>query len=155
MIFFVSYNLKSEKTEDGFCYELEKGVNVILKAKEHKEFDSIEWVLYFENTTNKNSQLLSEISDADILLPLDIPPETKPGYMPKAGSLCVISMKGLVDGSNYWKKDALSASEFEFTPEWLEKGQRKKSFANFGARSSDTFMPFFDITQRIRDILPQ
>lgn len=146
--FLISDNLKCEKTEGGFCYELEKGVNITLKAAEYADFDAIEWVLNFENTNSENSKILSEISDCDLLLNLDIPPETKPGYMPKDGSLCVISMKGMVDGSNYWKKDALSASEFEFTPEWLEKGQRKKSFANFGARSSDTFMPFFDVTAK-------
>ncbi len=147
-VFYSSESLDAKNTKSGLLYTLPDGVKVTLKAKEYSEFDAVEWVLCFENTSLENSEILSEISDCDVLLPLDIPPETKPGYMPKDGSLCVISMKGMVDGSNYWKKDALSASEFEFTPEWLEKGQRKKSFANFGARSSDTFMPFFDVTAK-------
>ena len=106
----VSDRLKAEKADNGIMYSLPDGVKVTLKATEYKEFDAIEWVLNFENTNSENSKILSEISDCDVLLPLDIPPETKPGYMPKSGALCVISMKGLVDGSNYWKKDALSSS---------------------------------------------
>ena len=144
----VSDSLKAEKADNGIMYSLPDGVKVTLKATEYKEFDATEWVLYFENTSSENSRIISEIHDADILLPLSVPSESKPGYIPEDEALCVISMKGMVDGSNYWKNDALSASEFEFTREWLEKGQKKKTFANIGSRSSDGYMPFFDITAR-------
>ena len=38
--------------------ELESDVNVIKKIKEYKEYDAIEWVLYFENKSDKNSGII-------------------------------------------------------------------------------------------------
>ena len=127
--------------------ELESGVIVTQNIKEYKEYDAVEWVLYFENQSDKNSGIISDILDCDTLLPLEYPIDKNPGYMPKCGDACVITMNGMVEGRYYWENDKVSATEYGFNYEYLDKATNKtKSFANVGGRSSDGTMPFFDIT---------
>ena len=131
----------------GNLYELEKDVIVTMQRKEYSEYDAIEWVLYFENESEKNSGVISDILDCDTLLPLQFPENKRPGYMPKSGDACIIMMKGMVDGRYYWENDKVSATEYGFNYEYLDNAPNKtKSFANAGGRSSEGMMPFFDIT---------
>ena len=103
--------------------------------------------MYFENKSDKKSGIFSDISDCDTLLPLSIPQGKRPGYMPKSGDACVITMNGMVDGRYYWENDKVSASEYGFNYEYLDKVPNKtKSYANIGGRSSEGTMPFFDVT---------
>ena len=128
-------------------HKFENGVTVTICKHEYQEFDALEWVLYFENKTDKKSGIFSDISDCDVLLSLDMPREKRQGYMPKEGDACVITMDGTVPGWKYWENDKVSATEFGFTREYLDKSSNKtKSFSNIGGRSSDGYMPFFDVT---------
>ena len=101
-------------TSNSKIYELEENITVTMEISEYKEFDAIEWVLYFENKSSVNSGVISDINDCDVLLPLDMPAEPKSGYMPKVGDACVITMNGMVDGFNYWENDKVSAQEYQF-----------------------------------------
>lgn len=133
--------------ENNAVYELEKGVTVQVVCKEYKEYDAVEWVLWFENKGKHDSQIFSEICDCDSLLPLEIPDAPKSGYQPQLGNVCVISMKGMVDWEYYERNDKVSATEYSFDYEYLDKIPGcKKSFCNVGGRSSNGTMPFFDIT---------
>ncbi len=105
-----------------------------------------EWVLHFENTGKDNSGILSDIRDADLLLPFDNLEKAVPGYKPEEGFPAVITMKGMVPGDYYWENDKVSAEEYGFTTEYLGKSQREKTFGNVSGRSSDGMMPFFDVT---------
>lgn len=128
-------------------YELEKGITVKVVAKEYNEFDAFEWVLHFENQSDENSQIFSDINDCDTLLPLEFLPEPKSGYMPKDKDACVITMTGMVEGYHYWENDKVSATEYNFNREYLDKAPNKtKRFANICGRSSEGMMPFFDAT---------
>ena len=124
---------------------LDEGISVRLVKKEYPEYDAIEWVLYFENNSTENSGIFSDILDCDTLLPLSIPKPPAPGYMPKVGNVCVISMRGTVNGTYYWENDKTAATEFGFDFEYLDK-RKTRRFANVTARSSDGTMPFFDVT---------
>ena len=136
-------------TSNSKIYELEENITVTMEISEYKEFDAIEWVLYFENKSSVNSGVISDINDCDVLLPLDMPAEPKSGYMPKVGDACVITMNGMVDGFNYWENDKVSAQEYQFNYEYLDKAYKKrKTFANMGGRSSEGMMPFFDTTAK-------
>jgi len=135
------------EVEDKKVYSLDKGVNITVEKKEYKEFNALEWVVYFENTSNKNTDIFSNICDCDTMLPLKYLGETKAGYMPKSGNACVITMNGSVEGFNYWENDKVSATEYNFNYEYLDKISTK-SFANVNGRSSDKTMPFFDVTSR-------
>ena len=128
-------------------YELESGISVSVEAKSYKEYNAVEWVLWFENRSNNNSAIFSDILDCDTLLPLEYPEAKRPGYMPKKGNACVITMNGMVDGSYYWENDKISSTEYGFNYEYLDNAPNKtKCFANISGRSSDGMMPFFDVT---------
>ena len=145
--FSFKYNLKEFLLEGSRAYELENGVIVTPDIKEYKDFDALEWVLYFENKSDKKSRIFSDISDCDTLLPFSMPELKSPGYIPKVGDACVITMNGMVDGSYYWENDKISASEYCFNYEYLDKAPNKtKTFANVFGRSSEGMMPFFDVT---------
>lgn len=145
--FSLKYNEEAFLLECSKTHEFENGVTVTPEIKEYKEYDAIEWVLYFENKSDKDSGIFSEICDCDTLLPLELPECKRPGYMPKSGDACIITMNGMVDGNYYHDNDKVSASEYEFNYEYLDKAPDKtKSFANFGARSSEGMMPFLDAT---------
>lgn len=128
-------------------YELENGITVYAESKSYTEYDAIEWVLRFENQSSENSAIFSDISDSDTLLPLEYPEQKRPGYMPKEGDACVITMNGMVDGKYYWENDKISATEYGLNYEYLDKAPMKtKCFANVCGRSSEGMMPFFDVT---------
>ena len=134
------------EAKNGAVYELEDKVTVKVVSKDYSAYDAVEWVLYFRNQSNKDSQIFSDIRDCDTLLPLDCPPVPKAGHMPKPGNACVITMNGMVRGA-YGDNDKVSATEYNFNLEYLDKAPSfTKEFANIGGRSSDGMMPFFDVT---------
>lgn len=136
----MNYNCSSEGE-----YKLESDVTVKIQKNEYSKYDAIEWVLYFENSSGKNSGIFSDILDCDTLLPLKMPEIKAPGYRTTKGDACVITMNGMVDGNLYWENDKISATEYGLNYEYLDK-TTIKSFENIGGRSSNGMMPFFDVT---------
>lgn len=133
--------------ENNALYELEGGITIQAEARTYPKYDAVEWVLWFENKSDKNSAIFSDILDCDTLLPLEFPKPLNPGYMPKEGDACVITMNGAVEGKYYHENDKVSATEYGLNYEYLDKApQKTKSFANVGGRSSEGMMPFFDVT---------
>ena len=94
--FSLKYGDKLFKSEEqpyqitaiGRQYELDKGVTVTMVIREYPEYDAAEWVLYFENTSGKDSEILSDICDSDVCLELEEAPWPRGGYMPDKGNLC-------------------------------------------------------------------
>ncbi len=145
--FSFKYDEKEFLLESNQAYEIEKGIIVTPVIKEYNDLNAIEWVLYFENKSDKNSGIFSDIFDCDSLLPLKMPDIKRSGYMPKSGDACIITMNGMVDGRYYWENDKKSATEYCFNYEYLDKtANLTKSFANVGGLSSNGTMPFFDVT---------
>lgn len=127
----------------------DKQLSVSVEKVEYSEFDAYESLLWFENTGDSDSAVLSDINDCDMVFPFEIDKtKRKPwGYIPDKNDLCVISMNGMVEAERYWENAAECATEFTFNYDYLCKlPDGKKSFENRGGRSSDRFMPFFDIT---------
>lgn len=131
--------------QNGAVYELEQGVTVRVEKQDLPAYDAAEWVLYFRNQSDKNSQIFSDIQDCDTLFPLELPTPPRAGYRPVPGDACVITMTGMVAGRYYWENDKVSATEYSFNYEYLEKTSVKE-FANTNGLSSEGMMPFFDIT---------
>lgn len=132
---------------NGSVYTLERDITVVFEKKEYREYNAVEWVLWFENKSDKNSGIFSDISDCDTLLPLTYIREPKNGHKPERGDACVITMTGMVDGRFYWENDKESAKEYGFNYEYLDKARGfTKKFANINGRSSEGMMPFFDVT---------
>ena len=135
--------------QDGAVYEPEKDIRVSVVKKDYPAFDAEEWVLYFENNSDCNSGIFSDIWDCDTLLPFEDQSKPRNGYRPVEGDSCVITMNGTVDGRYYWENDKVSATEYNFQYEYLDKAREQtKQFANVGGRSSDGTMPFFDVTSK-------
>lgn len=133
-------------TAEGIEYQLDPGVTITMKATEYEKYDAVEWVLWFENKSEANSGIFTDINDCDTVLPLHIPEPPRPGFMPKHGNVCIIAQKGMVDGQNYHESDRVSSTEFNLLYEYLDKrGDRSKSFCNEGTRSSEGMMPFFEV----------
>lgn len=143
--FSFKYNDIVCNADSNFSSVLDDGVCVRLEKKDYPEYNAVEWVLYFENNSDKNSGIFSDILDCDTLLPLNIPTPPRPGYMPTEGNVCVISMRGTVNGTYYWENNKTAATEFGFDYEYLDK-RKTRRFANTTGRSSDGTMPFFDVT---------
>ena len=95
--------------ENNAVYELEKDITVEVVCKNYPDFNASYWMLYFENKSNSNSQMVSDIFDCDSLLPLTFPRDSKPGYKLVKGDACVITMNGMVAGRYYGDNDAVSA----------------------------------------------
>lgn len=126
-------------------YELEKGVTVEVVCNNYPEFNATYWTLYFENKSGKKSEIISDIWDCNTLLPLTYPREPRQGFKPIKGDVCVITMTGMVEGGYYWQNDKVSATEYNFNREYLDKEPTKR-FSNICCRSSEGMMPFFDVT---------
>ena len=94
---FKSEEQPYEVTAAGRRYELDKDVTVTMVINEYPEYHAAEWVLYFENTSGKDSKILSEICDADVSIKMEESPWPRGGYMPDKGNLCVTSMNGMVE----------------------------------------------------------
>ncbi len=144
-----SFNYNGERKEffDAGTFTLDDTLTVTAVRREFSEYNAADWVLWFENTGDKNSGIISDISDCDILLPLNIPPKKPLGYMPKItdGDACVISMNGSVPGHYYSDNDKISATEFGLNYNFFYHS-KSKAFEPDGGYSSDSVMPFFDVT---------
>ena len=119
-------------------------LTVTLQAKEYEAYNAAEWVLYFENKSNRNSGLISDIWDCDVTYDLGEIPEKRNGYMAKPGNIFVKTMNGMVPGEYYWENDKVSSEEYQFNDIYLHNGRTRK-FQNICARSSEGMMPFFTL----------
>lgn len=131
--------------------KIDNQFSVTATKVEYNEYDAFESLLWFENNGESNSLVVSDINDCDMIMPFEIDPaKRKPwGYIPDKEDICVISMNGMVEAERYWENAAVSATEFTFNYDYLCKmPDGRKSFKNRGGRSSDEFMPFFDVTVR-------
>ena len=145
-----SFNYAGRKiTHKDLHNEKIENLTVTVKTKKYEEYDAEEWVLWFENTGNSNTEIISDICDCDTVFPFEIDKSQRKtwGYIPDKSDLCVISMNGMVESDRYWENAAECRSEFAFNYDYLCKmPDGTKSFANRGGRSSDKYMPFFDVT---------
>ena len=126
-----------------------ENLTVTVKTKKYEEYDAEEWVLWFENTGDTNTKIISDICDCDTVFPFEIDKSQRKtwGYIPDKSDLCVISMNGMVESDRYWENSAECHLEFAFNYDYLCKlPNGTKAFANRGGRSSDKYMPFFDVT---------
>ena len=130
-----------------YIYDIDDRLAVTAHLTEYPESDACRWVLTFENRGTQNTAVIADILDCDALLPLDVPPSPRAGFMPKPGNLCVLSMTGCDSSPNYSRNDRGSANEFGQEVHYLDRyPHRSVRLENDGARSSDGVMPFFDVT---------
>lgn len=149
MDFSFNYGGKSITYKDLKDGVIDKNLSVTVKTHKYNEFDAIEWVLWFENSGEKDSKIISDINDCDMILPFDIDrADRRSMYIPKKTDLCVVSMNGMVESDRYWENARECFDEYTFNYDYLYKlPHSTKKFANRGGRSSDKYVPIFDVTQ--------
>ena len=143
----VDFNANSNhtSTDNGLVYAVDNDVTVTLKQTYYENFNALEWVLYFENKSDKNSKVFSDILDSNTLLDLTMTEKRRPGFMPKEEDVNVISMNGMVGGWYYHEDDRVSSTEYNFHREYLDKLTNVRKYQNTNGRSSEGTMPFFDV----------
>jgi len=110
--------------------------------KYYRKYKAYEWVTYFENTSDKESRILSNICDCDAAFVLDEDTQITPGFVAGKNAPNVIT----VEGAN------LTHTEFCTQKHYMIDGQTK-IFSCIGGRSSSGLAPFFDINQNDKGIL--
>lgn len=127
-------------------------LTVTYKTSDYPEYNAFYGLLYFENPSDKNSGILSDINDFDSDCDLGEIPESKSGYRPEENNVFVESMNGMVSGSYYWENDKESAKEYQFSDIYLSNGVNR-GFSNVCGRSSDGTMPFFNLKYKNRGLI--
>ncbi|MBE7044394.1 MAG: hypothetical protein E7397_02610 [Ruminococcaceae bacterium] len=130
---------------DGIC-RVDDALTVQLVRKDYPELCACEWVLYFENPSNHNSKILSQICDCDICLSLPKVDLPKSGYMPAKDGTCITQMKGCIPGFFYQSDNPNSATEFSPMESYLNREGQTITAKNIGHRSSDALAPFFKVS---------
>ncbi|MBE6761579.1 MAG: hypothetical protein E7551_04765 [Ruminococcaceae bacterium] len=135
------------KTENGntltTIYSLSTGLKITNVLTKHG--DAYEWVNYFENTSDTDSEIISDLWDCAVQLPLPYEEPYKPSaYLPDIKDMTLIYNPC---GSNHIYNEFTSDAE---TTVWnRKKGEirvgQTKSYAPLRGRSSYGIAPFFNI----------
>ena len=87
-------------------------IKAVINKKVYDEFDAVEWYVTYENTSNVNSKILSQIKDCDILLKLPEYHRESPTLRITEEAPKVMWMQGNLEGEAYSFDDERSAQEF-------------------------------------------
>lgn len=143
-VFQKSVEIREREKDQRYCitWKQEDGLQVMQTITEYREFGAVHWVLEFENKGTTDSGLISQVRDCDQEFALPDDPKKIPGYETPDGTAKVYFLKG-----STWERDEFRAVPRELTPGIAQQ------CACLGGRSSDTWVPFFDINQGERGYL--
>ncbi len=135
-------------TEDGntltTVFDFEGGLRVTNIAKKIPQFDAYEWVNWLENVSDSDTDIISELWDADVTIPWAHEENRKrtPWRPVKSRDMMIYSTAGSSSGPN----------DFAEYSRFIYPGDIQKYACN-GGRSSDGFAPFFNVHQKGRGII--
>ncbi len=141
---------ESEKTTE---YRTADGLKFTHVLKQYPEYDAIEWVTFFENTSDTPSKTLSRIYDCDADIPFEHD-ENLPwcAYIPESDKdLKIYSPQGsLWDKKEFYcDEDALVNNRYL---NHLYPGD-SKTYKTSGGRSSQAVAPFFNLHRQGKGIV--
>ncbi len=144
-----TYNLKSKETDNGnektFEYQTDDGLVFTHILKYYDKFDTVEWVTFFENISDKPSKILSKIHDCDIEIPFDYDEDLKwCAYIPESDK----DMKIYNPQGSIWDKKEFYCDVDAFAENrYLNHiyPHQTKTYKTSGGRSSQALAPFFNI----------
>lgn len=144
------YSTEVETTDDMIVtkYKFKNGLVVTNEAKIHDKFGAYEWVNYWENTSDRPTEIISELWDCDAELPLEHEDNRKwnSAYYPDNATTTKICAPS---GSKWEKKEFYcDMNELRDTRmvTHIFPGESKK-YATSGGRSSVEHAPFFRISK--------
>ncbi len=136
---------KNGEIETVYC--LENGLTVTNVLKKMEDFGAYEWVTYFENTGDKNTLSLTEIQDADILLPLperEIRRATPWRPDPEKDTFVLNPIGSPADEKDFYTDFDEGGHSFR---NFIFPEKPPKKYACIGGRSSNGCAPFFHIRE--------
>ncbi len=127
-------NVKKYENTYIFCGELK----VTEYIDFYNEYDSVKWVLYFENIANHETSVIENLVDCQVLFPVNKNYKpSKPGHR-MLDEDCAKVFRTV--GSN-WARD-----EYRAVPEFCRPDQTLK-YSCSGGRSAQGLAPYFDINR--------
>lgn len=137
-------NEKSIKT----VYTFKDGLRLTNILHYYPEFNACDWVNEWENTSDAPTEIISELWDCSVELPLPPCAEklSSRAYLPKSENVIkVYSPSGSEWSGNEFYCD-VDRIKLNHRPNWLEKVGSKHQYATSGGRSADSnIAPFFNI----------
>ena len=140
---------KSEVTSIGnevtTVYQFIGGIKITNIAKKYDEYDAYEWVNYIENTSDKPSEIISDLWDCDCTMPIKHEENRKwEAYFPETKT----ATKVYAPTGSVWSK-----TEFSCDIDTIRDNCRinhiypgdTKEYSASGGRSSEERAPFFNV----------
>lgn len=125
------------------CYQLPDGLSVTQTMTYYRQFNAVEWVLYFENHSDQPSGVLSDIWDCDCTFGFNqtyTPPV--PGWVDRQ----TVARVFRTIGSNL-VKDEYAAYAEPFPP------ATERRYRCEGGRSSQGLAPYFDVNEGDKGVI--
>ncbi len=129
-------------------YKTADGLKFTNIAKKYGDFGAYEWVTYFENTGSAPTEIISELYDCDIEIPLFIPKFSWTSYIPADDALAkVYNPIGSISNYNDFTIPSHHFNLYEkpFMPLYENT---TLNFKTSGGRSSQAFAPFFNLSSK-------
>lgn len=135
-------------TELTTVYCFKDGLKITNKAKKYSEFGAYEWVNYIENTSNEPTEIISELWDCAVELPMEHEEDRAfTAYLPDSRlATKVYAPKGSNWDDQEFQCDVDCISD-NYRVFHLEPNCRNsvKRYSSCGGRSSNGMAPFFNI----------
>jgi len=125
-------------------YFFENDLKFTNRARKYGDFDAYEWVNELENTGEGETEIISELWDADVSIPFAHEEKRTPSaYCPERNEVTQVIAPL---GANVGERDfSAEVDEISFTmPDYLFPGQSVR-FKSTSGRSSDGRAPFFNV----------
>ena len=135
--------ITSDKSYD-LIFTLEDGLEITQKVTYYEKYNSVHWVLWFENKSDNDTAIISELYDCDVSYPFyDKFVNKKPGYMYSGEGIPKVFR---TTGSNWVKDEYVSYFE-ELMP------NNERLYSCTGGRSAQGLAPYFDLNDGDRGVL--
>ncbi len=127
-------------------YNFSDGLRITNIAKKIDKFGAYEWVNWLENTGDKESQIISDLWDADFAMPLGREEENKPSaFIPDSDEITKVYNPNGSDCTSY---EFNSQPDYNFENRalnYLKSGQSKEYGSTDGRSSDNNCAPFFNV----------
>ena len=140
------YTLRETSDADTLCreYLFEDALKVTSAARKIAGFDAYEWVNRFENVSDENTRVITELWDADIEIPWahEEPRRSTPWQPDRSKHTIIHSTRGSTSGPS----DFSDAEKIIFP-------NQNATYSCVGGRSSDGTAPYFNVHKEGRGVI--
>lgn len=144
-------SVKTTESENSVIteYRTADGLKFTNIAKKYDEFGAYEWVTYFENTGSAPTEIISELCDCNIEIPISIPQFAWTAYIPEDESLTkVLNPIGSLAIKNDFALPESNHQQIYEKPFMPLYENTTLNFKTSGGRSSEESAPFFNIASK-------